>query len=109
MSAEIQLTDDSFDQEVLKSPDPVLVDFWAPWCGPCRMVAPIVEELAKEYAGKVRVGKLNTDEHPNVPTRYKIASIPTLMLFKGGKVVELIVGFRPKAEIKKALDSLLTA
>ena len=107
MSAEIQLTDDSFDAEVLKSPDPVLVDFWAPWCGPCRMLAPVVEELATEYSGKVRVGKLNTDDHPNAASRYRITAIPTLLLFKGGKVVEQITGIRPKADIKKVLDALL--
>ena len=107
MSAEIQLTDDSFDAEVLKSPDPVLVDFWAPWCGPCRMLAPVVEELANEYSGKVRVGKLNTDDHPNAASRYRITAIPTLLLFKGGKVVEQITGIRPKADIKKVLDALL--
>lgn len=107
MSAEIQLTDDSFEQDVLKSPDPVLVDFWAPWCGPCRMLAPVVEELAKEYAGKVRVGKLNTDEHPNAPSRYKVAAIPTLLFFKGGKVVEQLVGVHSKSDIKKTLDTLV--
>jgi thioredoxin 1 len=107
MAAEIQLTDDTFDTEVLKSPDPVLVDFWAPWCGPCRMLAPVVEEIAKEYSGKVRVGKLNTDDHPNAASRYRITAIPTLLIFKGGKVVEQITGIRPKADIKKALDTLL--
>ena len=105
--AELQLTDDSFDQEVLKSPEPVLVDFWAPWCGPCRMLAPVVEELAKEYTGKVRVAKLNTDEHPNSASRYKIAAIPTLLFFKGGKVVEQLVGVHSKADIKKTLDTLV--
>ena len=109
MAAEIQLTDDSFDTEVLKSPDPVLVDFWAPWCGPCRMLAPVVEEIAKEYAGKVRVGKLNTDDHPNAASRYKIAAIPTLLFFKGGKVVEQLVGVHSKADIKKTLDTLVAA
>lgn len=109
MSLEIQLTDDSFDKDVLQSPDPILVDFWAPWCGPCRMLAPLVEELAKEYAGKVRVGKMNTDEHPNAAGRFKISAIPTLLFFKGGKVIEQLVGVHSKAEIKKILDSLLAA
>lgn len=109
MAAEIQLTDDSFDTEVLKSPDPVLVDFWAPWCGPCRMLAPVVEEIAKEYTGKVRVAKINTDDHPNSASRYKIAAIPTLLFFKGGKVVEQLVGVHSKADIKKTLDSLVAA
>ncbi|MBI5203254.1 MAG: thioredoxin [Elusimicrobia bacterium] len=107
MSAEIQLTDDSFDNDVLKSPEPVLVDFWAPWCGPCRMLAPVVEELAKEYAGKIRVAKLNTDEHPNSAGKFKIAAIPTLLFFKGGKVVEQLVGVHSKADIKKTLDTLV--
>ncbi len=109
MGSEIQLTDDSFDAQVVKSAEPVLVDFWAPWCGPCRMLAPVVEELAKEYAGKVRVAKLNTDEHPNAATRYKISAIPTLLFFKGGKVVEQLVGVHSKADIKKTLDSLVGA
>ncbi len=107
MATEIAVTDESFEQEVLKAPEPVMVDFWAPWCGPCRMLAPVVEELAKEYAGKVRVVKLNTDEHPNTATKFKISAIPTLLFFKGGKAVEQLVGVHPKAEIKKHIDSLI--
>lgn len=107
--AEIQLTDDTFEKEVVQSPQPVLVDFWAPWCGPCRMLAPLVEELAKEYTGKVRVAKINTDEHPNAASRFRISAIPTLLFFKGGKVVEQLVGVHSKAEIKKTLDSLVAA
>ena len=107
--AEIQLTDDTFDKEVLESAQPVLVDFWAPWCGPCRMLTPIVEEIAKEYAGKVKVGKLNTDDHPNAPGRFRISAIPTLLFFKGGKMVEQRVGVLSKADIKKLLDGLLAA
>jgi thioredoxin 1 len=107
--AEIQLTDDTFDKDVLQSPQPVLVDFWAPWCGPCRMLTPVVEELAKEYTGKIRVGKINTDEHPNAASRFKISAIPTLLFFKDGKVVEQLVGVHSKAEIKKTLDSMITA
>jgi len=107
--SEIQLTDDSFDKEVVQSPEPVLVDFWAPWCGPCRMLSPVIEELGKEYAGKVRVAKINTDEHPNAASRFKISAIPTLLFFKGGKVVEQLVGVHSKAEIKKTLDSLVAA
>lgn len=101
------LTDSSFDAEVLKSNEPVLVDFWATWCGPCRAVAPVVDALAKDYAGKVKVGKMDVDSNPQVPTKYGVMSIPTLLLFKGGKVVGQIVGAvpRPKLEdlIKKAL------
>jgi len=105
--SEIQLTDDSFENEVLKSSDPVLVDFWAPWCGPCRMLGPIVEELAKEYAGKVKVAKLNTDEHQNSASRFNISAIPTILFFKGGKVEEQLVGVHSKADIKKILDELV--
>jgi thioredoxin 1 len=107
--AEIQLTDDTFDKDVVQSAEPVLVDFWAPWCGPCRMLAPVIEELAKEYTGKVKVAKINTDEHPNAASRFKISAIPTLLFFKGGKVVEQLVGVHSKAEIKKTLDSLVAA
>ncbi len=107
MSAEIQLTDETFEKEVLKSPDPVLVDFWAPWCGPCRMIAPIVEELAEEYAGKVKVGKLNTDESPNTATQFNISAIPTMLFFKGGQVEKQIVGVHSKADLKKILDDLV--
>ena len=107
--AEIQLTDDTFDKDVIQSSRPVLVDFWAPWCGPCRMLAPVVEEIAKEYTGKVKVGKINTDEHPNAASRFKISAIPTLLFFKEGKVVEQLVGVHSKAEIKKTLDSLVAA
>jgi thioredoxin 1 len=107
--AEIQLTDDTFDKDVLQSNQPVLVDFWAPWCGPCRMLAPVVEELAKEYTGKIKVAKINTDEHPNAASRFKISAIPTLLFFKEGKVVEQLVGVHSKAEIKKTLDSMVAA
>ena len=105
--AEIQLTDDTFDKEVLESAQPVLVDFWAPWFGPCRMLTPIIEELAKEYAGKVKVAKLNTDEHHNAPGRFRIAAIPTILFFKGGKLADQRVGVLSKADIKKILDGLL--
>ncbi len=99
--------DATFKEEVLENELPVLVDFWAPWCGPCRMVAPVVEELADEYAGKVAFYKLNTDENPKVATTYGIRSIPTLLVFKGGEPVGQIVGFRPKGDLKKRLDEAL--
>lgn len=107
MPVEIQLSDESFDREIVQSGQPALVDFWAPWCAPCRMLTPVVEEVAQEYAGKVKVAKLNTDEHPNAAARYKISAIPTLLFFKGGQVVQQLVGVHSKAEIKKHLDSLL--
>lgn len=105
--AEIQLTDDTFEKEVLQSPDPVLVDFWAPWCGPCRMLGPIVEELAKEYAGKAKIAKLNTDDNPNAASRFKISAIPTILFFKGGKLEQQLVGVHSKADIKRTLDDLV--
>jgi thioredoxin 1 len=104
---ELQLTDAGFDKDVLKSAQPVLVDFWAPWCGPCRMLGPIVEELSKEYAGKVTVGKLNTDDNPNTAAHYNISAIPTMLFFKGGQVVDQVVGVQSKGAIKAKLDSLL--
>jgi thioredoxin 1 len=107
MSKPQEVTDQTFDSEVIKAERPVLVDFWAPWCGPCRMVAPIVEELAGEYEGRVSFYKLNTDENPNVSMRYGIRSIPTLLVFKGGEPVGQIVGFRPKRDLQKRLDDAL--
>jgi thioredoxin 1 len=106
---ELQLTDSGFEKDVLKSSQPVLVDFWAPWCGPCRMLGPIVEELSKEYSGKVSVGKLNTDDNPNTAAHYDISAIPTMLFFKGGQVVDRMVGVPPNAKgvIKSKLDSLL--
>lgn len=98
---------DSWDKEVLQSPDLVMVDFWAAWCGPCKMVAPIVEELSKEYEGKAKFVKLNTDENPDLASRYKIRGIPTLMFFKSGQIVEQIVGVVPKAQLQTKIDSLL--
>jgi thioredoxin 1 len=103
-----EVTDTDFDQEVLKAAKPVLVDFWAPWCGPCRMVAPIVEELADEYAGKVDFVKMNTDDNPNTAIKYGIRSIPTLLVFKAGEPVGQIIGFRPKSDLKKRLDAVVT-
>jgi thioredoxin 1 len=107
MAMEIQLTDDSFDTEVIRRSEPVLVDFWATWCGPCRMLSPVIEELSKEFAGKARIAKINTDEHPNAGTRYRISAIPTLLFFKNGRLVDQMVGVHTKAEIKKTLDALV--
>ena len=97
----------NWEKEVMQSSDLVMVDFWAVWCGPCRMVAPIVEELATEYAGKLKVMKLNTDEAPEVAGRYQIMSIPTILFFKNGQPVEKLVGARPKPQFKQIIDSLL--
>jgi len=107
MADEIQLTDASFDQEVIKSALPVLVDFWAPWCGPCRMIGPVIEELAKEYAGKIKVCKLNTDEAQDTAGKYQISAIPTILLFKGGKMTQQLVGLQSKEALKKHMDALL--
>lgn len=99
MAKPFVVSDDSFEQDVLKSDQPVLVDFWAEWCGPCRMIAPSVKQIAEEYDGQVRVAKMDVDENPAVPGRYGIIGIPTLMLFKGGQVVERLTGAMPKDRI----------
>jgi thioredoxin 1 len=103
----VMLTDGNFQAEVLDSSLPVLVDFWAPWCGPCRMVGPIVEELAKEYQGRIKVGKLNTDENYEVPGMFGIQGIPTLLLFKDGKLAGRQVGALPKTYLKAFMDQAL--
>jgi thioredoxin 1 len=107
MTSAVAVTDSSFEQDVVQSDVPVLVDFWAPWCGPCRMVAPVVDEIAEQYAGKIKVVKLNTDENPGVASQYGIRSIPTLMIFKGGNKVEVVVGAVPKATLAKAIEQHL--
>jgi thioredoxin 1 len=104
MSVVTRITDSTFKQEVLHSDLPVLVDFWAPWCGPCRLVSPTVEELAEQYDGKVKVVKLDTDENPHVAIEYGIRSIPTLMIFKEGQKVDMVVGAVPKATLTTALE-----
>jgi len=101
------VTDASYDQDVVQSEVPVLVDFWAPWCGPCRMIAPIVEELAQEYDGKMLFAKVNTDENPEVPGKLGIRGIPTLILYVDGEEAERMVGFAPKPVLKRKLDAVL--
>ncbi len=100
-----EVNDDNFSSEVLESSEPVLVDFWAPWCGPCRQIGPVVEQLASENAGSAKVVKLNVDDAPNSAQSYGVSSIPTLMVFKGGSVVERFVGVKPKTVLQQALDA----
>jgi thioredoxin 1 len=102
-----QLSDANFEAEILKSATPALVDFWAPWCGPCRVVGPVVEELAAEYSGQLKVGKMNVDENPVTPGKYGIRGIPTLILFKGGEVVDQVVGAVPKGNIEGMIKKSL--
>jgi thioredoxin 1 len=100
---EMKINDDNFEQEILKESLPVLVDFWAPWCGPCLRLAPVIEHIGKEYKGKLKVCKLNVDEAPQAASRYEIRGIPTLAIFKNGKVVDKIVGALPRAELEAAI------
>jgi thioredoxin 1 len=104
MSNAVAVTDTSFEQEVLQSDKPVLVDFWAEWCGPCRMIGPIVDELAKEYDGKAKFTKVDVDNNPEISMKFNIRSIPTLLIFKGGKVVDQIIGAVPKSHLTKKLN-----
>jgi thioredoxin 1 len=107
MSKKLEFTDKNFQADVVSSTVPVLVDFWAPWCGPCRMVDPVVEEIAGEYEGKLKVGKLNTDDNRETAAKYGIMSIPTIMIFKGGEVKVRIVGAQPKRAIVEKIDEVL--
>jgi len=103
----VHVTDESFDRDVLRSSEPVLVDYWADWCGPCKMIAPVLDEIAEEYVGRIKVAKLNIDENPNTPPRYGIRGIPTLMLFKDGEVEATKVGAVSKSQLTAFIDSNL--
>ena len=105
MGAVQEINDTTFKSEVIESPQPVLVDFWAPWCGPCRQIAPVVEQLAGENAGSAKVVKLNVDDAPQAAQSYGVSSIPTLMVFKGGEVVDRFVGVQPKTRLQQAIDA----
>jgi thioredoxin 1 len=109
MSNVTAIADDSFEREVLQSATPVLIDFWAPWCAPCRAIAPVVDEIAREYAGKLKVVKMNVDENPRTPSRYGVRGIPNLILFQGGQVKEQIIGAVPKSQLVKAIGNVVTA
>ncbi len=103
-----EVSDATFDQEVIKSAVPVLIDFWAPWCGPCKAIAPVVEQVAGEYNGRLKVLKMNVDDNPGTPTKYGVRGIPNLILFKGGSVADQIVGAVPKAHLVRAIDRALS-
>jgi thioredoxin 1 len=107
--AEVTLTDQNFDAEVMKASLPVIVDFWAPWCGPCKIISPIIEELAKQYEGKVKVGKLNVDENPNTASQFGVMSIPTVFIFKNGQPVKSMVGAQGKENYQRAIDEVLAS
>ena len=109
MADVLAVSDDSFESEVLQSPTPVLVDFWAPWCAPCRAIAPVVEELAREYAGKLKVVKMNVDDNPRTPSQYGVRGIPTLLLVHGGQVKEQLIGAQPKAKLVSAIGNVVVA
>ena len=102
----VELTDGNFEQQILKSSTPALVDLWAPWCGPCRMIGPVVEELAGTYQGKMAFGKLNVDDYPQLAAQYRVMNIPTLLLFKGGQEVDRMVGVQPKEELIRRIEKM---
>ena len=105
----LAVSDESFEREVLQSPTPVLIDFWAPWCAPCRAISPVVEEIAQEYAGRLKVVKMDVDANPETPSRYGVRGIPNLIIFQGGEVKEQIVGAVPKAQLVKAIGRVVPA
>lgn len=107
MTKPVHIDDGNFDETVIKSKTPVLVDFWAPWCGPCKAVAPILDELAKDYEGKLVIAKLNVDESPQNASKYGVSAIPTMLIFKDGEPAHSIVGYKPKPELKKAIDEAI--
>jgi thioredoxin 1 len=109
MGKALEFTDSNFQSEVLESPVPVLVDFWAPWCGPCRMIGPVIEELSVENAGSFKVGKVNVDDNNQLAMTYTVASIPTIMIFSGGQLVQQMMGVQPKARLQQALDEAKSA
>jgi thioredoxin 1 len=104
----LEITDENFENEVMKAKQPVLIDFWAEWCGPCKMIAPTIDELSKEYSGKVKVGKVNVDNCPGISAKYSIRSIPTLILFKEGKILEQMIGVQPKDNIKRKVEAAIS-
>jgi thioredoxin 1 len=104
----VEVSDGSFDKEVLQSAEPVLIDFWAPWCGPCKAIGPVVEDLSKEYSGRLKVVKMNVDDNPQTPSKYGVRGIPNLIIFKGGQVQDQIVGAVPKAHLVKAIERMLS-
>ena len=107
MANTVEITDANFEAEVKNSTTPVMVDFWAPWCNPCKMIAPMVERLALEYAGKIKVGKMDIDVHSNTPSAFGVRSIPTLLFFKNGQMVEQIIGVVPEAQMKKVIEKVV--